>query len=202
MADVVPSPSFELTIDLMLYDQALASSNYIVRLIYQISQVSSSGRIEEALTSFMDHDQINKVVYSIKGISKSFRIVRNICMDACKGLKLNKCEMCLRPTNQLAIFNLDRNNSYAFVSLFYKVYQISLKGQGVIENATLSDRCKETHFELAKKAVDYLLDSQNRTSGGWPINVARKFDQASRTYLNLPWYSAMAQVILTQTNTF
>ena len=202
MADVVTASNFELTVDIMLYDQALVSSNYIVRLIYQISCESPSGRIEESQISFMDHDQINKVVYSIRGVCERFRLVRNICMDACKGLRLNKCEMCLRPTNQLAIFNADRNNSYSFVSLFYKVYQISLRGQGAIENATLSDRCKETHFESAKKAVNYLVESQNKTNGGWPINVARKFDHASKTYLNLPWYSAMAQVTLIRNKNF
>lgn len=46
---------------------------------------------------------------------------------------------------------------------------------------------------MANRTVEYLLANQNKTSNGWPIFVARKFDQNSQTYLRTPWYSAMGQ---------
>ncbi len=131
IADLITSSSFELMIDIMLRDSTLESSNYIVRLIYQINYESKSGDIEETHTNYIDgNDQINLVIYSIKGVKSSLKLVRNFCMDACKGLKLSKCENCLKPISQLALFNNKTKKNHSFISLFYKVYQIGLKGQG------------------------------------------------------------------------
>jgi heparosan-N-sulfate-glucuronate 5-epimerase len=74
---------------------------------------------------------------------------------------------------------------------YYKVYQISLRGEGQIRNGLLSEQAP--HFEMAKLTANYLIRSQSNKTGGWPIEVVRKFDTNSNLYLKSGWYSAMAQ---------
>ena len=48
-------------------------------------------------------------------------------------------------------------------------------------------------MEFASQAARYLTNTQSKTTGGWPINIARKFEKKTRTFLKTPWYSAMGQ---------
>ena len=68
---------------------------------------------------------------------------------------------------------------------------MSVRGEGVVRNGWLSEQAP--HLELAKMAGDYLVASQNKETGGWPVNVTRKFDTKSGLYLKPGWQSAMAQ---------
>jgi len=68
-----------------------------------------------------------------------------------------------------------------------------LTGQGIIRNGMFLDQFNAPNLELATQAVDYLIKSQTKFTGGWPISVIRKFDKTNETYLTSPWLSAMAQ---------
>ena len=102
-------------------------------------------------------------------------LIRNICIDACKALKLLWCEKCLQ-TIRIP---------------YYKLYQIGLKGNGRIENGFFSNKVPE--IKLAKLAADYLVFSQTGATGGWMINITRKFDRTGKISIQPGWYSAMAQ---------
>ncbi|XP_039258995.2 D-glucuronyl C5-epimerase-like [Styela clava] len=69
-----------------------------------------------------------------------------------------------------------------------KVVKLILRGQGYIDNITISTSDHMTHFLGASY---WLLENQDHSSGGWPIMVERKFDG----FTDLPpgWHSAMAQ---------
>ena len=191
MADLYTDSYFELIIDMMLRDPSLNMGNYIVRLIYKFNNAASS-RSEEVY-KILNDDQTYQVIYSLNGLTEKgakLKFVRNLCLDACKGLQL-KCENCLRPLNESMILNNGTLNNHIFISQYYKIYQISLRGEGVIANGSLSEEAPD--FEMAKKASDYLIRSQNGITGGWAINITRKFDKKSKVFLKPGWHSAMAQ---------
>jgi len=131
VANLATNSSFEITVDVMLRDQGLSSGNFIVRLVYKISTHSKNGssETEEALETYIESDQINYVVYSISGIraSHELKFVRNLCLDACKGLKL-KCTKCVKIIDELKDIDNDLKMDRLIVSVYYKIYQISLKG--------------------------------------------------------------------------
>ena len=122
VADVSTRKSFEMIIDIMLRDQALASNDFIVRLIYKVESDPTSST--ETATASTNEDNMRQVVYSIAVAesANSIRVVRNLCVDACKGLKL-KCSKCLQSIDELKEYKSD-----TVVGVYYKVYQISLKG--------------------------------------------------------------------------
>ncbi len=111
-----------MIIDIMLRDKALASNDFIVRLIYRVQSDPTSST--ETATASTNEDNMRQVVYSIAVAesANSIRVVRNLCVDACKGLKL-KCSKCLQSIDELKEYKSD-----AVVGVYYKVYQISLKG--------------------------------------------------------------------------
>jgi len=173
VADLKVISRVELFVDLKF-------NKAIVKLIYRFDYSNEESNSLTRLTTHLDQaDNTFQVVYSMRSKSKSFKLIRNICVDACKGLKWKKCILCMN------------SNS----SLYFKVYKFSLQGQGSIENATFHEYLDERlHFELAQQAADYLVGAQNKLDGGWPISVQRKFDKNSKIHLNqAKWYSAMAQ---------
>lgn len=97
---------------------------------------------------------------------------RNICFDICKILKIT-CDLC---SNKSAL----------------RVYQIGFEGYGQIDNGMFYEE-EEPSLDLAKLAGDYLLLEQSKETGGWVINVTRKFDRQGKISLTNGWYSAMAQ---------
>lgn len=182
---------FELIIDLILRDTYLQADNYIIRLIYAFNATKNE-EPREYLINGTDKDKTNTITYGLVQTfeaNKTIKFVRNICMDACKGLKLKNCENCLKSDSSFTDGN-SKTSSYHY----YKVYQLALKGKGRIENGVFREQVP--HYELAKISGDYFLSTQNKTTGGWSINVTRKFDFMSRLELNAPngaWYSSMAQ---------
>jgi hypothetical protein len=184
---------FELKFDLMLRDIELISGNYIVRLIYAFKHNSDVSSDDESFAKIIDSDQTYKIIYNIKTdlVNRPLKFIRNICLDACKALEL-KCENCYKMLNETMIINNSTSpNNHTFISQYYKIYQISLKGEGTILDAVLSEQ--SPYFDIAKLTGDYLVESQSKKTGGWPISVVRKFDTKSNVYLNQGWYSAMAQ---------
>lgn len=131
IADVSTKSSFEIIIDIMLRDQALASNDFIVRLIYRIRSDPIARVTRETVTTLTNEDGMSQVVYSIHVGKANLKVVRNLCVDACKGLKL-KCSKCLRSIDDLKEYKSDR-----IVGVYYKVYQISLKGNLTFKNGRL-----------------------------------------------------------------
>ena len=131
VANLATNSSFEITVDIMLRDPSLSSGNFIVRLVYKVSAFSTGPGTEtvETLETNVDSDQINYVVYSISGlrVSQDLKIVRNMCIDVCKGLRL-KCTKCMKNIDDLRDVDNDLKNRRLIVSVYYKIYQISLKG--------------------------------------------------------------------------
>lgn len=65
---------------------------------------------------------------------------------------------------------------------------VTIRGQGVVDNVTLSSAVHMDHFF---EAADWFVNHQDRR-GGWPIMVTRKLI-AGVMELQPGWYSAMAQ---------
>ncbi|XP_052860948.1 D-glucuronyl C5-epimerase B [Anopheles cruzii] len=70
-----------------------------------------------------------------------------------------------------------------------KVVEVSLLGNGSIDNLTLSTSEHIAHFY---DAAEWLIRHQDPSSGGWPIPVRRKLGSGFGE-LARGWYSAMAQ---------
>ena len=120
MAEISTESKLEIHFDIMIGDQALVKSSFLVRLIYKFN--NSDDKEEETIKSFVDSDETHHVVYSLDGLRIEKRLVRNLCVDACKGLQIksNKC---------FAISNYFKSNEKnKQMQRYYKVYQISLKG--------------------------------------------------------------------------
>lgn len=115
----------------MLRDQALASNDFIVRLIYRMRSDPIAQATRETVTTLTNEDGMSQVAYSIHLGKANLKVVRNLCIDACKGLKL-KCSKCLRSIDDLKEYKSDK-----IVGVFYKVYQISLKGNLDLRNCRL-----------------------------------------------------------------
>ena len=192
-ASICTKTRFSLAFDVMLRDPALAQGNYIVRVVYTFSanlEASSTRDISEDLVKIENADKTYEIIYSINGLesSKKLVIIRNICLDACKGLNI-KCENCLSPLESTLVRVNGTLNKHTFINFYYKVYQIAMQGEGSIENAVFSEQ--PPHFDLARMAGDYLVSKQNANTGGWPINVTRSFDKKSNLSVKPGWYSAM-----------
>jgi hypothetical protein len=194
IADLSTETSFELTFDLMIRH----SSVVLVRLVYKfdVNFLNEQLKIStENFTVIKNQDKTFKLVYQINGLEKqrNYKFVRNICLDACKGLEI-KCENCLSSLDKPDFFiNNTNNKQHSFINQYYKVYQISLKGQGRIENGSFREGNSPPHLEFAQMASEYFVRSQNLKTGGWPINVTRSFDKISNLKLNPGWYSAMVK---------
>lgn len=161
---------FKLTFDLII-STGLSSSNLIGQVVYLFKY--SADRVETVRTSH------NKSTFSIEHSIQSSNIyqlkfIRNLCIDTCKGLKIT-CDQCM---------SLKESG--------LRVYQIGLEGKGEIENGVFYDE-EIPSIELARQAGDYLVSAQNVSTGGWIINVTRKFDKYGKISLKSGWYSAMAQ---------
>ena len=177
----------------MLRDVALSAGNYIVRLVYSFNKTTESTN-QEIIDKYLNQDQTYQVNYYLANqrLNNSLRFTRNICLDACKALGL-KCENCMKPLNELLVVHNSTSKAHSFISLYFKVYQISLIGEGRIENASLREQSDSPDFEWAQLAADYLIESQNKTSGGWAVKVNRSFGKESKFLLRPNWYSSMAQ---------
>jgi len=182
--------------DIILRDPTLITGNYIIRLVYSIERVNDVSKQAENVTKKVNDDQTFQVVYKLNqpfssnAKAKPLKLVRNICIDACKGMRVS-CENCLKPLNETLVPNNDTAD-HLFTSFYYKVYQISLKGEGKVFNAILSQQTP--HFQIAKQTADYLRSTQNQTTGGWLIKAMKKFEPSSNLKLNAAgWHSAMAQ---------
>ena len=187
VADVYTDSYFELIIDLILRDTYLLADKYIIRLVYAFNATIRQTASAEYVTKMLEEDKTYKIVYDLKqNFAQSLKFVRNICMDACKGLQLKNCENCIRLDSDHDDLK-EANSSYHY----YKVYQLALRGKGRIDNGIFREMVP--HFELAKLTADYLVMAQDQQTGGWAINVTRKFDFLSRLYVKSGWYSAMAQ---------
>jgi hypothetical protein len=205
VADVYTDSYFELIIDLILRDTLLLADKYIVRLIYAFNATSATAT--ESVTKTLDEDKTYTIVYALsQNFTRPLKFVRNICMDACKGLQLKKCDNCMKSdpldssyyhhTNSagyidetVIISNENRSNNSSYH--YYKVYQLALLGKGRIDNGIFREQVP--HFELAKLTADYLVNSQSGLTGGWPVNVTRKFDFLNRLHVVPGWHSGMAQ---------
>jgi heparosan-N-sulfate-glucuronate 5-epimerase len=131
---------------------------------------------EKVLKSYSTKEgksRLTFVLYTTENSGNTFKLIRNVCLDICKGL-LIKCDQCVNSTTNII-----------------EIRKISLKGKGRIANARFFR--KIPHFEMATLAANYLVQSQNKKTGGWPIFVSRKFDSLGIFHLNTSWYSAMAQ---------
>jgi len=193
LSDLSTETNFELTFDLMIRDSTLAQGNYIIRLVYKFSvdSLTKEKVCTENFTTTENEDKTINVAYQINGVEKksSYKFIRNMCLDACKGLRI-KCENCFNSLEKQDFFIKNTSNKqHTFMNQYYKVYQISLKGQGRIENGSFRE--KAPHLEFAQTASDYFVKNQNLKTGGWPINVTRSFDKNSNLKLNPGWYSAM-----------
>jgi hypothetical protein len=197
VADVYTDSYFELIIDLILRDTYLLADKYIIRLVYAFNSTSSSYEPTESVTKTLEEDKTYKIVYILnQNFTRSLKFIRNICMDACKGLQLKRCDNCMKsdPLDSSQYYSDDENETRSVSNSsyhYYKVYQLALMGRGRIDNGYFREEVP--HFELAKLTGDYLVSSQNQSTGGWSINVTRKFDFLSRLYIKPGWYSAMAQ---------
>jgi len=153
-----------------------------IELIYSFNQIFEASVSQ----NFLENEKVIKSNLTQEGTSRltfvlsrrpnsknTFKLVRNICLDICKGLCL-KCDKCVNSTANII-----------------EIKKISLRGKGRIINARFLRQVP--HFELAKLAADYLVQNQNLETGGWPIQVNRKFDSVGSVHLKTPWYSAMAQ---------
>lgn len=72
-------------------------------------------------------------------------------------------------------------------------YLYYFQGEGSIENGLFTSHLDAPYLLIANQTVNYLLNTQDKVTGGWPINVTRKFDKNTEMYLRSPWYSAMGQ---------
>ena len=71
---------------------------------------------------------------------------------------------------------------------YLKVSRLILRGEGFIDNVTISKAAHATHI---RDASDWLVKNQDKETGGWKNNVARSFGG----FKTLPpgWISAMGQ---------
>jgi hypothetical protein len=207
LVDICTNNSMQLIFDLMLkgfpriksatHSQSYQShnQNYLIRLIYLITTEPIQNR-RTIMSKTLNQDQTIQVTYLLKGeqeckSGRRLRLIRNICLDACKGVGQLKCDNCLKTIQEVFNENRNGNMTYSFVNFHYKLYQISAIGEGRVENGLFSD--KAPHYELAKMAVDYLVMNQNSVSGAWSVSVTRKFDERRLFGLKPGWSSAMAQ---------
>ncbi|KAF6023816.1 hypothetical protein EB796_017883 [Bugula neritina] len=72
--------------------------------------------------------------------------------------------------------------------LITSIKHLEVRGEGYIDNVTISEHCHEGHF---KAASDWMVRNQDN-NGGWPVPVTRVITSQK---LTLPpgWYSAMGQ---------
>jgi hypothetical protein len=162
------------------FEQDQSHQSKIGRVIYAFDSSTHSNYSSESIRTDQKGNSFTiqfKLKHNFRHLQK---FIRNICIDACKALKLVACEKCLKtPTSN--------SKNYQF----YKVYQIGLKGNGRFHNGFFSEQIPE--IELATQAADYLIFNQNAATGGWMINVTRKFDKKAKITINPGWYSGMAQ---------
>lgn len=111
MADLETNSNFDLIIDLKLN----INGNNIVKLVYKFT-TNLRNELNEHIVKIKTDEATYEIQFKID-LNRKVKFIRNLCIDTCKALKLNKCDDCLKSIN----------NS---VSVFYKVYQISLLGQG------------------------------------------------------------------------
>ncbi len=183
----------ELFFDVIFRESINSYDKHVIRVIYELrnAQFYSESFNNESKNT------IHKITYKLnykfvdKASDNSFKFMRNICIDACKGLAplLKKCDLCYLTREQ--IHNEIENATLVTNFHYFKVYQFSLRGSGKFKNAFLNERIND--IELAKLAADYFVETQDKHSGGWHMNITRKFDFLSSFYLKPGWYSAMAQ---------
>ena len=173
VAEVSTETNFELMFDLMLRHLSLA----LVRLTYKFDVNflnEKQKEMTENFTTIENEDKTYNIIYQINGLEKQKRhkFVRNLCLDACKGLAI-KCDNCFNSVDKPEFFiNNTLNKQHSFINQFYKIYQISLKGQGRIENGSFREETSSPHLEFAQMTADYFAKNQNSNTGGWPINVS------------------------------
>uniref|UniRef100_A0A336LG24 heparosan-N-sulfate-glucuronate 5-epimerase n=1 Tax=Culicoides sonorensis TaxID=179676 RepID=A0A336LG24_CULSO len=135
--------------------------------IYNLTYVCGSDVLIQA-----DKDNIRYGLGS-KGIGTWRHIVRDLFIDLQKGLQFQ--------SNGEKRKKIRRNE--------LRILEISLSGHGIFDNLTLATSDHMAHFF---DAAEWLVNNQNKTSGGWPIPVRRKLGSGFME-LSSGWYSAMAQ---------
>lgn len=172
----------------MLRDDHIPVASQIIRLIYSFN--SDKTTKSEIFSHFQNLDKSYVILYKINGLNGPQKIIRNFCIDTCKALEI-KSVNCFKETKKTKPTNGSEYNRY-YNSLYFKVYQIGLIGEGKIKNGFFSE--KSPSYEIAKQVTDYLVSTQNNQSGGWLINITRKFaSNSKKIMLESGWYSAMAQ---------
>ncbi|XKL62049.1 hypothetical protein PGB90_001882 [Kerria lacca] len=137
--------------------------NIVEKKIYYIHYICNSQHILIA-----DYD----IYYGLfcEGKSKWYKLSRDILIDLQKGIMLKTKSKT----------KLQRSS--------FKILNISLKGEGCIDNLTSLSSDHMTQFQLT---VDWFLKHQDESTGGWPNPVTRKM--AGSLILKSGWYSAMGQ---------
>lgn len=172
----------------MLRDHAISVESQIIRLIYSFNAYGR--RKSESFTHKLIKDKSFEILYKIDGLNDSQKIIRNFCIDCCKALGI-KSDNCFKSPNKLKLTNGSEYNRY-LKSLYFKVYQIGLIGEGQIKNAYFLE--KSPGYQIAELVADYLVKTQNSQTGGWMINITRKFASDNKKIrLESGWHSAMAQ---------
>ncbi|CAF0843279.1 unnamed protein product [Brachionus calyciflorus] len=190
-ADIYTNSTFNLTIDLMLRDPEISNGSHIIHLTYLFDSLNKTK--SEYMNTILNIDNSYTILFKVNGLERDtpLKFIRNLCIDSCKALKIN-CENCLKSLNETMLQLNGSVGSNLYKIQYYKVYQIGLIGEGKILNGILSE--KSPSFELAKISADFLVSNQNIKTGGWQINITRKFvSNSNKIILNSGWYSSMAQ---------
>ncbi len=170
MADVYTDNKILIIINLKFYEKKYKK----IQLVYQIDNQINNTFQNEFI--FLKNENPNNITirYLINGYKIKFKMIRNLFIDVCKAIKTKEC----------------LTNYQNSTKTHYKILSIVLKGDGILQNPILTDNAS---FEIAKQSADYLIQTQNRTTGSWPMKIVRKFRRNDKLYLNINWNSAMLQ---------
>ena len=151
------------------FDDVVVSKYRKVQIIYQIDETITKAKRESV--ELINGDDALKIKYSLSGYKKNFKIIRNLHLDFCKGVKKSNC-------------NSNAN---------FQIVDLSLKGDGILIEPVLSYDETSVSYQIAVQVADYLIETQNKETGGWPIKITSKYDMYKGFKLNYNWHSAMAQ---------
>lgn len=172
----------------MIRDSQIPVAGQITSLTYSFN--ADGTKKSEIFTSHLNKDKSFEIIYKINGLNGTQTIIRNFCIDSCKAFGI-RCDGCFKQPKKIKFTNGSEYNRY-LKSLYFKVYQIGLVGEGEIRKAVFFE--KSPSYEIAKQVGDYLVSTQSNDNGGWMINITRKFaSDSKKIMLESGWHSAMAQ---------
>uniref|UniRef100_A0A2M4AL95 heparosan-N-sulfate-glucuronate 5-epimerase n=1 Tax=Anopheles triannulatus TaxID=58253 RepID=A0A2M4AL95_9DIPT len=162
-------------LDLVLSVDVLLKPNSTLCVTLQNRETQRLYHVYYILADLLIGVQDENIYYGIglnsTGVWK--RLTRDLFVDLQKGLP--------------QYVNTDKRRKMRRTEL--KVVEVSLLGNGSIDNLTLSTSEHIAHFY---DAAEWLIRHQDPSSGGWPIPVRRKLGSGFAE-LSRGWYSAMAQ---------